>query len=139
FSLEGKQFWPVLHGTLMLLAAVGVSVGFVASVMYLVQTRRLKTKRLPGASATDGSFKLWNLERLEAMNRRAIILAFPLLTVGLIVALVQTLKQPDSGNAWESVKVLSTIALWVVFAILLYLRYAIHAGGKQMALKTIVA
>ena len=48
FALEGKQFWPYVHGSLMLLAAVGVCVGFVASVMYLVQTYRLKTKRLPG-------------------------------------------------------------------------------------------
>ena len=58
--LEGKQFWPIFHGALMLLAAVGVSVGFIASVMYLVQVHRLKTKQLPGKG-----LKLWSLERLE--------------------------------------------------------------------------
>lgn len=134
FSLESKQFWPALHGTLMLLAAVGVSVGCVASAMYLVQMRRLRKKQLPSPG-----LKLWNLERLEAMNRRAIVLAFPLLTIGLFIAGVQMLKHPDSDQAWESVKVLSTVALWIVFAILLYLRYAIHAGGRHMALLTILA
>jgi ABC-type uncharacterized transport system permease subunit len=134
FALEGKDFWPALHGLLMLLAAVGVSVGLVASTMYLVQTRRLRKKHLPGHG-----LKLWSLERLEAMNRRAIMLAFPLLTVGLLVALTQVLKHPDGDRAWENVKVLSTVALWIVFAILLYLRYGAHAGGRRMALLTIVA
>jgi ABC-type transport system involved in cytochrome c biogenesis permease subunit len=134
FSLQGKDFWPLFHGTLMLLAAVGVSVGFVASTMYLVQTHRLKNKQLPGKG-----LKLWSLERLEAMNRRAIILAFPLLTVGLLVAVVQMLKHPEGDRDWENVKVLSTVTLWIVFGILLYLRYGIHAGGRKMAFLTIVA
>jgi len=134
FVLEDKHFWPVLHGTLMLLAAVGVCVGFVASVMYLVQTYRLKTKQLPGQG-----LRLWSLERLEAMNRRAIVLAFPLLTAGLLVAAAQMRWLPDSGQDLENWKVLSTIALWIVFGILLYLRYGVHAGGRQVALLTIVA
>ena len=40
---------------------------------------------------------------------------------------------------WESLKIFSTVALWVVFAILVYLRYARNAGGRQLALWTIVA
>jgi ABC-type transport system involved in cytochrome c biogenesis permease subunit len=134
FALQGKHFWPVLHGTLMLLAAVGVSVAFIASVMYLVQTRRLRKKQL----ARPG-LKLWSLERLEKMNRRAIVLAFPLLTIGLLVAVVQMVKHPDSDLAYSNLKVFSTITLWVVFAILLYLRYAGQAGGRRTALLTMVA
>lgn len=134
FAMQGKDFWPTFHGLLMLLAAVGVSVGFVASLMYLVQTRRLRRKQVPGRG-----LKLWSLERLEAMNRRSIVLAFPLLTVGLLVALVEMFKHPNAEQAWENLKVVSTIALWVVFAILLYLRYGVHAGGRRMALLTILA
>jgi ABC-type transport system involved in cytochrome c biogenesis permease subunit len=118
----------------MLLSAVGVCVGFVASVMYLVQRRRLKAKQPP----SEG-MRLWSLERLEAMNRRSIMLAFPLLTIGLLVAGAQMLKIPDSGQELENWKVLSTIGLWVVFAILLYLRYGVHASGRQVAWLTIVA
>lgn len=133
-SLESRQFWPLLHGALMLLAAVGISVGFLASVMYLVQVHRLKTKQLPGRG-----LKLWSLERLEQMNRRAVVLAFPLLTVGLLLAAVQMLHLPDGLEGLENLKVLSTVALWVVFAIMLYQRYAVRAGGRQTALLTIVA
>ncbi|HYV39414.1 MAG TPA: cytochrome c biogenesis protein CcsA [Gemmataceae bacterium] len=134
FDFEDMQFWAVLHGILMLLAFVGISVGFVASVMFLVQTHRLKTKQLPGQG-----LKLWSLERLEAMNRRSIMLAFPLLTSGLLIAAWQMFGMPDGGLGLENWKVLSTVALWIVFAVLLYLRYSVRAGGKQVALLTIAA
>jgi ABC-type uncharacterized transport system permease subunit len=56
-----------------------------------------------------------------------------------LVAAGQMLGMPDGGQRLENWKVISTIALWVVFAILLYLRYGIRAGGRQVALLTIVA
>ena len=109
-------------------------VGFVASVMYFFQLQRLKAKTAP----THG-VRLWNLERLEAMNRRAILWAFPLLTAGLVVGIALQVQRGDSWEGFSSPKVLSTIGLWVVFAILLYLRYAVHARGRQLALWTMVA
>src|SRR5207253_9943300 len=78
--VSGERFWGVVHGALILLAAVGVSVGFLASVMYLVQARRLRNKVNPARLVP-----MLSLERLEAMNRRALNLAFPLLTAGLLV------------------------------------------------------
>jgi ABC-type transport system involved in cytochrome c biogenesis permease subunit len=134
FSYQGERFWGLVHGTLVLLAAVGVCVGFVASVMYLVQVRRLRKKTLPGRG-----MKLLSLERLEAMNRRAIILAFPLLTAGLLVGIGLMLHGGEPLGDWSSPKVLSALGLWLVFAILLYLRYGFHARGRQVALLTIVA
>jgi ABC-type uncharacterized transport system permease subunit len=127
-------FWPVFHGVLVLLASVGVSVGFVASVMYLVQVRRLRAKTPPGQGV-----RLLSLERLEAMNRRALILAFPLLTVGLLVGLGLTFQAGEAQVTFESVKIISTVGLWFVFLILLYLRHAAHARGARLALWTIAA
>jgi ABC-type transport system involved in cytochrome c biogenesis permease subunit len=127
-----QHFWPVAHGVLLALAAVGVTVAFLASLMYLVQVYRLRSKRLPAQGV-----KLPSLERLEAMSRRAIILAFPLLTAGLLVGLVLLLQngEPVLGYA----RIVSVVGLWVVFAILLYLRYCVHARGRQTALLTILA
>jgi ABC-type uncharacterized transport system permease subunit len=132
FALQGKDFWPVLHGVLLLLAAVGVCVGFVASVMYLVQVYRLRNKTPPGKGV-----RLLSLERLELMNRRAILIAFPLLTAGLFVGLGLLLHTGESASGY--VRILSVVGLWVVFAILLYLRYRVHARGRQVALLTIFA
>jgi ABC-type transport system involved in cytochrome c biogenesis permease subunit len=129
-----EQFWGAVHGVLLLLGAVGVCVGFVASVMYLAQARRLRAKVPPGQG-----LRLLSLERLEAMNRRAIMLAFPLLTAGVLVGLglmVQETQLPQGGTA---LKVASTVVLWGVFALVLYLRHGAHLRGRPLALLTIVA
>ena len=55
------------------------------------------------------------------------------------MAVGSMLKMPESGQEWENWKILSTVALWIVFAILLALRYGIHAGGRQVAWLTILA
>jgi ABC-type transport system involved in cytochrome c biogenesis permease subunit len=125
--------WGLIHGVLLLLAAVGLSVGFVASIMYLVQVRRLRAKLSPGQGV-----RLLSLERLEEMNRRAILWAFPLLTAGLLVGIVLQLHGALLVS-WNSPKIIVTAGLWVVFAILLYLRYGVHARGRQVAFLTIVA
>jgi ABC-type uncharacterized transport system permease subunit len=133
--VEGWQsFWGVAHGTLLILAGVGVSIGFIASVMYLVQLRRLQAKLPPGQGVP-----LMSLERLEQMNRRAILAAFPLLTAGLLAGFALTARDGVSLDDWLSPKILSVIGLWIVFAILLILRYGLHARGRQMAIWTMVA
>jgi ABC-type transport system involved in cytochrome c biogenesis permease subunit len=134
-ALRGERFWGLIHGSLLLLAAVGVCVGFVASVMYLLQAHRLKAKAPPG----DG-LRLLSLERLERMNRRAIILAFPLLTAGVLVGIALMIHQRMVPFAdWSDPRIVSTVVLWLVFAILLYLRYGYHLRGRRMAILTIVA
>lgn len=129
--VSGERLWGVIHGTLILLAAVGVSVGFLASIMYLIQARRLRNKVNPGRVVP-----LLSLERLETMNRRAVNLAFPLLTAGLLVG---TVLAPAPSDSWLSLKILSTAGLWVVFLVLLYLRYGTHVPPRRLALFSIAA
>jgi ABC-type uncharacterized transport system permease subunit len=45
----------------------------------------------------------------------------------------------NSDLYWHDPKVLAAALLWVVFAILLYLRYGRHLRGRGVALWTIVA
>jgi ABC-type uncharacterized transport system permease subunit len=134
-SAEGwKNFWGMTHGTLLLLAAVGVCVGFISSIMYFVQLRRLRSKLLPNQGVP-----MLSLERLEQMNRRAILWAFPLLTVGLLVGLGLQIHDGTFLQGWASPRILSVLGLWLVFTILLYLRYRVHVRGRQLALLTMVA
>jgi ABC-type transport system involved in cytochrome c biogenesis permease subunit len=133
-SPRGEGFWGPLHGVLLLLAAVGVCVAFFASVMYLVQARRLKSKALPGKG-----LKLLSLERLEEMNRRAIVAAFPLLTAGVLVGLALLGQGERPVHGWTDPRLWFTVALWLVFAVLLYLRYTLHLRGRRVAIITIVA
>jgi ABC-type transport system involved in cytochrome c biogenesis permease subunit len=102
--------------------------------MYLVQARRLRTKAAP----TQG-LRLLSLERLEEMNRRAINWAFPLLTVGLLVGAALTAQRDEALKVWTAGKVLGTAGLWLLFALLLYLRYGLHLRGRHLAAGSIAA
>lgn len=129
----GDNFWGAIHGSLLLLAAIGVSVACVASVMYLVQARRLKSKAAPGKG-----LRLPSLERLAQMNRRAIVWAFPLLTAGLLLGVILLLQHPEK-QSWTAPKVLGTAGLWLAFLVLIYLRYFADSSNRRLAVFTIAA
>jgi ABC-type transport system involved in cytochrome c biogenesis permease subunit len=124
--------WVVLHALLIFLAAVGMSVGFVASLMYLFQAHRLRSKAPPGTG-----LRLMSLERLDEMNRRAIVLAFPLLTAGILAGALMILRGGTDLVGWTDPRVLGTAVLWLAFAVVLFLRLAHHLRGRQVALLTI--
>ena len=133
FSLaDYNRFWGLAHAVLLLLAAVGVCVGFCASLMYLYRAYQLRAKTLPGKG-----LPLPSLERLEQMNRRAIDWAFPLLTAGVLIGLFLLLQQPLPP--WTDPRILSTAVLWLTFLVLLVLRYAWHLRGRSVAVLTIAA
>jgi ABC-type transport system involved in cytochrome c biogenesis permease subunit len=127
---EPHRLWGPVHVILLLLATVGVCVGFLASLMYLIHAHRLRTKAAPGVG-----LKILSLERLEAMNRRAIVLSFPLLTAGMLAGAVLMLSSDQVG--WADPRVAATVVLWLVFGLMLYLRFGRHARGRPMAFMTI--
>jgi ABC-type transport system involved in cytochrome c biogenesis permease subunit len=131
---EVPAYWGWTHAALLLMAAVGVCVGFLASLMYLFQAYRLRAKLPPGKG-----LKLLSLERLEAMNRRAVNLAFPLLTAGMLLGAILMTQVADQLAGWSDPRVLSTLVLWLTFVVLLALRYGYHLRGRPAAVLTIVA
>jgi ABC-type transport system involved in cytochrome c biogenesis permease subunit len=130
----GPLDWGSIHAWLLVLAAVGICVGFLASIMYLFQAHRLRAKTPPGQGV-----KLLNLERLERMNRHAIDWTFPFLTAGVLVGILLMIQGATAPLSWNDPRILGSIGLWLVFAILLYLRYGLHLRGRRVALMTIVA
>ena len=79
FLIDDVLSFQAAHAALLFLATVGLCVGFIASLMYLYQAHRLKTKQLP-----QKGVRMLSLERLEMMNRRAVVLAFPLIYYAVI-------------------------------------------------------
>jgi ABC-type transport system involved in cytochrome c biogenesis permease subunit len=131
-ATDTHKLWGPVHAVLILLATVGVCVGFLASLMYLFQSHRLRIKAPPGQG-----LRMLSLERLEAMNRRAIVLAFPLLTAGMVAGVVLLVQGSDKVT-WFDARVLATVVLWLAFVLLLFLRYGYHLRGRRVALMTIV-
>jgi len=133
FSTGSLQFWNRLHAVLLFAASVVLSLGFIASLMYLVRARQLRVKMAPGQG-----LQLFTLERLESMNRRAIALAFPLLTAGMGVGLAVLLVHVDRLSGLTDPRVLAAVGLWLTFVVLLILRYGARLRGSVLAWLTIL-
>ncbi len=101
-------FWGSVHGLFLLAGGASTCVAFAAGLMYLTQSRRLKSKR-----PSRFGFAMPSLEQSERLNRGAVTLAFPLLTCGLFIGVV--LSYASRGGAasalrWSDPKVLSAAA-----------------------------
>lgn len=70
--------WVLLHASLLVLGGVGIALCFVVSAMYLIQHRRLKQKQ----NFSEG-FNLPSLAKLARLNRWALMISAPLLTIGM--------------------------------------------------------
>ncbi len=48
-------------------------------------------------------------------------------------------READEIATWTDPRVLSTLLLWLVFLLVLYVRFALHLRGRQVAVLTVVA
>ncbi len=131
------RFWAMTHAALLTVGAFCVGVSFIAGLMYLVQVRRLKAKKLPRSG-----WKLPSLETLERVNRRGLVLGFPMLTVGLLIGLVLATAVKPGASMWGSLldpKVVSAILTWFVLGAAVLLQREPRLRGRRVAYLTTIA
>jgi ABC-type uncharacterized transport system permease subunit len=104
--------WTMLHVALLVFGIAGVAVGFVVSLLYLWQHRRLKH-----ATGAPRGLALPSLERLARLNRWALLVSVPLLTFGMLIGVGLTLlKQADLDvdSAWTDPVVVASGVCWLL-------------------------
>ena len=128
---RASQIWGAIHGVFILLGTVAVMVGFVAGVMYLLQSYRLKHKQLP-----PQGFRLPNLEWLDHVNSRAIVISALMLAAGFLSGTVLNLvnhrlevdELPWSDPViWTSSLLLAWLATAAIFGVV----YQAGPAGAQ--------
>lgn len=137
-SFEAPRVWGLVHGIFLMLGTNAVLLGFLAGVMYLVQSRRLKKKQ-----SLQKGLQLPSLEWLERLNSRALAAAAVLVGGGFITGLLTHMAQ-QKGIAtlpWTDPVVLSLAAmlLWLVVAELFRIVYPAARRGRKVAYLTIAA
>jgi ABC-type uncharacterized transport system permease subunit len=109
---------------------LGWLVAHIATLLYLVQERRLKRKCKPA----EGSSHDWlpPLDTLERVARATLEFGLPCMTVGLVIGSV--LAQEVFGPAYFfDPKVIASFVLWVVYVALLLVRRSAGLRGKKAA------
>jgi ABC-type uncharacterized transport system permease subunit len=112
--------WLLLHIALLLAAYAALLISLIASVLYLVQERRLKEKR-----TTQSRSWLPPLETTDQIALKALLFGLPCMTAGLLIGSLVALET-IGPSFFADPKVLLSLAMWVVYIAMIYIRR--HSG-----------
>lgn len=135
---EALRAWGAVHGIALLAGTLAVMVGFVAGLMYLVQSYRLKHKRPPSPGV-----RLPSLEWLEKVNSRVIILSALLIGIGFLAGIILNQVGRGDGRAvpWSDPVIWSSALMlgWLVTATVFNVLYRPSRRGRKVAYLTVVS
>ena len=124
FPSEGvRMSWLVAHIIALLLAYAALCFSLLASVLYLVQERRIKAKPRAGRG-TGWALLEWlpPLDTLERIAHATLEFGFPCMTVGLVLGVV-LVQETSVGAAYLlDPRVMASFVSWVIYVVLLLMR-----------------
>jgi ABC-type transport system involved in cytochrome c biogenesis permease subunit len=128
--------WAMIHGVTLLLGVVAAALGFVAGVMYLVHSYRLKHKLPPRQG-----LRLPSLEWLQNANKRALIVSPCLVGLGLLAGVVMNLLKFDQAMAWTDPVVWTSglLLLWLMMVFVFEVGYKPAQQGRKVAYLTVAS
>ncbi len=129
-----SRYVATTHGIFLLLGTVAAAVGFMSGVMYLMQSWRLKHKKLPPRQG----FRLPSLEWLQKTSGRAITVSGIMLIGGFLTGVMLS-KFRHGEVRWSDPVVWSSSALaaWMLAAATFNLVYKPARQGKKVAYLTV--
>ncbi len=139
FPSEGvRASWLVAHIIALLVAYAALCFSLLASLMYLVQERRIKGKLHFSAKSKQSPWLapfdwLPPLDTLERIALATLEFGFPCMTVGLIIGAVLTQETPLGAAYFVDPKVLASFASWAVYVLLLFIRRSAGLRGRKAA------
>jgi hypothetical protein len=136
---RASVIWGMIHGVMLLAGTVTVSFGFIAGLMYLVQSWRLKHKLPPKAG-----FKLPSLEWLQTVNKQSLAFSSAFIAAGLVAGIVLNATKsagPGTHVPWtDSVVIGSTVLLvWLLAATIFEWLYKPAQQGRKVAYLTVAS
>jgi ABC-type uncharacterized transport system permease subunit len=137
FPSEGVRIsWLVAHIAALLLAYAALCFSMLASVLYLVQERRIKSKPL----ARAGEDRWWMplewlppLDTLERIAHATLEFGFPCMTVGLVIGSVLAQETALGAAYFRDPKVIASFISWGVYVLLLLVRRSAGLRGRKAA------
>ena len=135
FPSEGVRIsWLVAHIIALLLAYAALCFSLLASVMYLVQERRIKAKLKTSNSRRWQPFDwLPPLDTLERIALATLEFGFPCMTVGLLIGSVLAQETSLGAAYFRDPKVVASFFMWLVYVALLLVRRSAGLRGRRAA------
>lgn len=122
-----KSGWLGIHTSLAVLGDAAFAFAFIVSIMYLIQERQLKAKRL-GALF----HRMPPLDVMDMISARALPIGWVLFTFGMVTGAIWAESAWGSYWSWEEPKEMWSLFTWLIYLVLLHLR-TIGWRGRKMA------
>jgi len=135
FPSQGVRIsWLVAHIIALLLAYVALGFSLLASILYLIQERRLKSKIKPGQDTFWAPFEwLPPLDTLERISEAMLEFGFPCMTIGLILGAVLVQETSLGAAYFLDPKIILAFVSWAIYVLLLLLRRGAGLRGRKAA------
>lgn len=135
FPSEGvRTSWLVAHIVALMLAYAALCFSLLASLMYLVQEHRIKSKLKPGGDSKWVPLDwLPPLDTLERIAHATLEFGFPCMTVGLVIGSVLVQETAVGASYFLDPKVLASFVSWLVYVLLLLVSRSAGLRGRKAA------
>jgi len=127
-----RSFWHPFHVVFAFLGNAIFALAFCCGVMYLIQEKQLKSKKLGAITK-----RLPPLKVLDDLNYQSLKFGFPLLTLGIITGAVWANYAWGRYWDWDPKETWSLIT-WLLYAALLHQRLTVGWRGRKAAIMAIV-
>jgi len=128
-AFVSHQRWLAAHIILIFTGYAALLVSFGASLLYLLQERRLKSKK-----PTSLISFLPALEVIDQIGYRSLLLGFPFMTLGLITGSVVAITTPAIGRVnFHDPKILLSVLMWAVYMVMVFTRWNSGWRGRRAA------
>ena len=120
--------WRVgFHVALIIFANAGFAIGGAASALYLIQDSQLKRHK------TTALFRrLPSLSQTQNLSRRAIAVAYPAYTAGMLLGVIRAIETDVSGW-WADPRIMLSGLVWLIFAVYLVRVYRHGISARSAA------
>jgi ABC-type uncharacterized transport system permease subunit len=126
-SFVQHKGWLVAHIILIFTGYAALMLSFGASLLYLIQERRLKSKQ-PSSLI---SF-LPALEVIDQIGYRSLLLGFPFMTLGLITGSIVAMTTYGRID-FSDPKILLSLLMWAVYMVMVFTRWNSGWRGRRAA------
>ncbi len=128
-----RSGWVFVHVVLIFTGYAGLFLSFGASLLYIVQERSLKSKH-PAKLTTW----LPPLQTIDEICYNSLLFGFPFMTLGLAAGSVLAISKYGPYFFYDP-KILLSFVMWIVYMLLLYMRWSSGWRGRRAALLATVA